>query len=44
METKKINILIILEGKLFISAFKKLEEKLKNKYPHVHLYSLPSTN
>ena len=44
METKKINILIILEGKLFISAFKKLEEKLKNKYPYIHLYSLPSTN
>ena len=44
METKEINILIILEGKLFISAFKKLEEKLKNIYPHIHLYSLPSTN
>ena len=40
MESKEINILIIVEGPLFISAYNKLSEKLKEKYPKIHLYSI----
>lgn len=40
MDSKDLNILIIVEGPLFISAYNKLEKKLKEKYPNIHLYSL----
>ena len=40
MESKEINILVIVEGPLFETAYKKLEKKLKEKYPNIHLYSL----
>ena len=40
MESQDINILVIVEGPLFISAYNKLEQKLKEKYPNIHLYSL----
>lgn len=41
MESKEINILAILEGPIYVSAYKKIEQKLKEKYPNIHLYSLP---
>ena len=37
---KEINILTIVEGPLFISAYNKLDKKLKEIYPNIHLYSL----
>ena len=40
MESKEINILVIVEGPLFVAAYNKLEKKLKEKYPNIHLYSL----
>ena len=40
MDSKDLNILIIVEGPLFISAYFKLEKKLKEKYSNIHLYSL----
>ena len=40
MNSKELNILIIVEGPLFLSAYNKLEKKLKEKYPNIHLYSL----
>ena len=40
MTSEEINILVIVEGPLFIAAYNKLNEKLKEKYPNIHLYSL----
>ena len=40
MESKEINILVIVEGPLFITAFNNLTEKLKEKHPNIHLYSI----
>ena len=37
---KEINILAIVEGPLFISAYNKLDKKLKENHPNIHLYSL----
>ena len=37
---KEINILIIVEGPLYIEAFNKLEKELKEKYKNIKLYSI----
>ena len=35
-----MNILIVAGGEQFIIAYNKLEEKLKKKYPNIHLYRI----
>ena len=40
MESKEINILVIAGGEQFVSAYNKLEQKLKEKYPNIHFYRI----
>ena len=40
MESKEINILIISGGDKFISPYNKLEQKIKDQYPNIHLYKI----